>query len=87
MVTFWGVFQLAGVKVNAASETVPSAVLPLATAMLTSSRGALPSLTLKLAVWPAPAASVTVAVVGVTTTPALSSSTVVRFNTTAPSAA
>src|SRR5689334_17347928 len=75
MVTVWGVFQFAVVKVRLAGETVPSAVLLEERPIVTLAVGWVLSRTVKVAVWPAPAASVVVSPeVGVTVIPAVSSS-------------
>ena len=70
MVTVWGVFQLAVVKVKLVLSTVPSAVLLLVNGMVTSAVGWLFRTTVKLAV--PPASVVVKPVVGVTVIPGLS---------------
>ena len=71
-VTVWAMFQFAAENVRLDAETVPSAVLVLATAMFTSAVGSLAKTTSKFAV--PPASVVTRPVVGATLMPAASSS-------------
>ncbi len=71
-VTVCGTFQSAVVNVRLAGATVPSAGLPLETAITTSATGWLVSLTVNVAV--PPASLVTRPVVGATVIPAASSS-------------
>ena len=69
-VTVWAAFQFALVNVRLAVETVPSAVLLLATGITTSAMGWLVRTTVKLAL--PPASVVTRPAVGVTVMPATS---------------
>ena len=85
-VTGWAVAQSVGVKVNAAGNTVPSAVFELATSRTTAPVGSLARVTVKVAVPPDSVVRSgdavgevvgTVAVAGASTTPAVSSSVMV----------
>ena len=69
-VTVWATFQFAAVNVRLAAETVPSAVLLLATGIATSAVGWLVSTAVNVAV--PPASVVTSPAVGVTVMPATS---------------
>ena len=68
----WAIFQFAAVNIMLAAETVPSAVLLLATGMVTSASGRLFKITLNVAM--PPASDVVSPATGDTVTPATSSS-------------
>ena len=84
-VTVWAKFQFAAVNVRLAAETVPSALLLLATGITTSASGWLVSCTPKLAL--PPASVVTRPAVGVTLMPEASLSVFVALTSAASSAA
>src|SRR5580765_8743468 len=85
IVTVCGTFQSASVNTTLAGETVPSVVSLLASANDTSATGWLRSASVNVAV--APDSLVTSPAVGVTTTPAVSSSSFVSATSAASSPA